>query len=565
MVMTRFKILGICSVLLFGGCSSDPALQKVNTLAEEGKSYMDSESSYQRSLASKGDPRLLKQINVSFRHTPIYLAVKKVSKQTGIPFDTTFAPSKNYRVTTNFTGTVGDFLLMINRQTGVDYRYRDGYLRVFNKEYIDKEYRAKSCHDKGAKRFEVSLRHVPPRKVMDYFVDERGFSVSYDTKYYNLSGNKNNLRPANKVDFFYKGCDEFEAISKFAKANDIEVKFTGSRSFELRDYKTMKLDVPSYFTMSFKSGSNSIGETKGTGTELTEKEDYMKELQDMISTYMSPLGKAFLSKRGYLVVTDKPSAIREIKNIMLKETKAQQTMDLSISIIRVDVNDDFSNGVDWGSALSALGQSLDVRNLNLGLNYADLVQGGLSISGIANNQQQVVKFLSKYGLAKVAREYHVKTRSGILSTFKAVDKIPYVTTSVTQDGTTAQTSAEAKEVEAGIIINVKPTLSQDNELVNFSIDITVSEYTGDKTFEVNGGQFILPQISTNRVQVPASVSMNRTIVLTGLKLRNATTDREGVPMLSKLPHVGGLFGYNQEVGKTSEFLIMLTPTQDKRF
>jgi len=564
------KSLGLLSTVIFAvfmatGCATDPSMKKLDSLSDEGRTYMETEPSYQRMKASRGDPRLLKKVNVTFRHTPVYLAVKKVSKQVGMPFDTTFAPSKKYRITTRFSGTVGDFLIMVQKKTGVDYRYRDGYLRVFNTDYIEKEYRAHTCHEKGSSFFELSLRKVPPRKVFDYFINERKFSVRYDTKFFNLSGNKRNLRPANTVDFFYKGCDELEAIKKFAKSNDYDVKFTGKKSFMVRDYETQKFDVPSYFTLDFKSGSNSIGEGDGTGTKLSEKEDYNKELQEMISTYMSPLGKAFLSKRGYLVVTDVPSSIRTIKGLMLKETRAQQTMDLAITIIRVDVSDNFKNGVDWSAVMASVGKSLNIRNLALGLNYADMVSGGFTVSGIAHNQQQIVKFLSKYGNAKVAREYRVKTRSGILSTFKAVDKIPYITTSVTQDGATAQSQTEAKEVEAGIILNVKPTLSQNNELVNFSIDITVSEYTGDKTFKVQGGDFVLPQISTNRIQVPASVSMNRTIVLTGLKLKNGATDREGIPELSRLPHIGGMFGYNSEEGKTSEFLIMLTPTLDKRF
>jgi len=102
-------------------------------------------------------------------------------------------------------------------------------------------------------------------------------------------------------------------------------------------------------------------------------------------------------------------------------------------------------------------------------------------------------------------------------------------------------------------------------MVNFAIDVTVSEYQGDKTFNVSGGQFVLPQIASNRIQMPASVPVNQTVILTGLKLRNASVDRGGVPYLSKLDGFGGLFGVNNEGASTSEFLLVVTPKIARRY
>lgn len=564
----RNMIYGVSAILLsltFGitGCVSPQ--KRVSDLENKRSLAVQSEASYKSSLLNMQEPKLGKHISINFKNTPAYLAVQKVAKSVGLKFDTTFAPSSEYRVTTSFSGTVDEFLDVVYRQTGVQYKYRNGLLGVFNKDYVTKEYRAKSCSEKGAKKFEIALRNVPPSKVFDYFIENRDYGVSYDTKYLNVSGNDIEKKTVNNVNFFYKGCDEREAISKFAKATDLSAKFTGKNAFVVQDYETIKLDVPSYFNLKFQSSGSGIGDGDQSGTNLTEEEDYQKELQDLVATYLSPDGKAFLSKRGYLVVTDRPSNIKEIKGIVQKEVRAQQSMDLSISIIRVDVNDDFKNGVDWSVALQELGENLNIRNLNMGISYADAVEGGLTISGISNNKEQIIKVLGKYGNTKIVRDYTVSTRSGILSTFKAVQKIPYITTSVIQNGTVAQTVAEAKEVEAGLIINIKPTLSQNNEMVNFAIDVTVSEYQGDKSFNVDGGEFLLPQIASNKIQMPANVPLNKTVILTGLKLKDSSANREGIPYLSNLDHVGGLFGVNEEAGQASEFLLVVTPKVARRY
>jgi len=569
-----YSVCGATSVLFalslgITGCASPqtPAQTLQGTMDDRDKA-VSVEKSYQRTSMNMTEPKLGKRISISFKNTPAYLAVQKVSRNVGLKFDTTFAPSSEYRVTASFNGSVEDFFNLVYRQTGVEYKFRNGLVSVFNKDYIEKEYRAGSCHDKGAKKFEIALRAVPPSKVFDYFIENRNFSVSYDTKYSNVSGNELDKKAINNVSFFYKGCDEREAISRFGKANDLSIKFNGAKSFVVKDYEMAKLDVPSYFKVKFDSSGAGLGDAEGgggSGSSVSEEEDYQKEMKDMVSTYLSPLGKAFLSNRGYLIVTDRPSNIKEIKSIIQKEVGAQQSMDLSISIIRVDVSDDFKNGVDWSTALAELGRNLDIRNLSLGMGYAGAVEGGLSVSGIINNKQQIVNVLSKYGNAKIVRDYSVSTRSGILSTFKAVQKIPYVTTSVIQNGQTSQTVAEAKEVEAGLILTVKPTLSQNNEMVNIAISATVSEYLGDKAFDVGGGQYLLPQITSNEIQMPANVPINKTVILTGLKLKNSAVNREGIPRLSKLDTVGGLFGLNEEVAEASEFLLVVTPKVARRY
>jgi len=564
-----FQTVAVVLLLQFlNSCANTPHTT-MEQLIQKRTSQSQDEQSYLNSLGNMTDPKLGRHISMNFKNEPIYLAVRRVAKAVGLKFDTTIAPSSEYRVTASYNGTVAGFLDLAYRQTGVEYKFRNGLLGVFNESYITREYRTIGCGTKGAKKFEIALRSVPPSKVFDYFIENRDFSVTYDTKYSNVSGTETSKKSVDSVNFFYKGCDEKEAITRFGSANNLAIKFTGEKSFTVKDYEMAKLDVPTYLKLKFDSGGAGIGGEEGgggtSGTTLTEEEDYEKEMATMVSGYLSPDGKAFLSKRGYLVVTDRPNSIKDIKKIVQKEVVAQQSMDLSISIIRVDVSDNFENGVDWNLALNELGRNLDIRNLTSSLNYTGSVEGGLSISGIVNNKSSILKVLSKYGNAKIVRDYSVSTRSGILSTFKAVQQIPYVTTSVIQNGQTAQTVAEAKSVEAGLILNVKPTFSQNNEVVNFAIDVTVSEYDGDKVFIVNGGEYKLPQISTSKIQMPANVGINKTVILTGLKLKNGEINREGIPRLSNIDTIGGLFGSNIENAQASEFLLVVTPKVSRRY
>jgi len=560
MKMKKVAVLvGVTLAVLFTGCGNNQL--KMDALGKDRVKMLEGERSYQSSIAPQQNPKLYKKVTGSFFKTPVYVAMKKIAKKAGLHFDKTFAPSNKYRITTIFNGTVEDFLHVIKKQSGVDYRFSNGMIEVFNKNYIEKQYRSKRCGGKGQGAIKIDLKSVPPRKVFEHFSKRFKIDISYDEKFFNVSGNKTSLKALPSVSFKYRGCDPREAIVKFAKANDLDIAFSGKNEVVVRDYKTAQLDIPTYYKSKFQSTGGSIGNGNDqAGNTLSENLDYQKEIESLISTYLSPEGKAFFSNRGFVTITDVPSAVNSLRNILRKEVNSQEPIHLSISIIRLDLNDNYEQGVDWNIALRGLGKGLNIRDLSIGTSYAGGITGGLEVGGISNNKDQVLKMLSKYGKTKIVRDYSGRTRSGILSTFKSVRKIPYVTTSVINNGTTTERVAEAKEVEAGIIINVKPTLAQSNELVHLAMDAVISEYLGDKKFNVGGDEFLLPEISSNHIQMPVTVRMNHTVILTGLRLRTTKGSNEGIPELSRQPIVGGLFGKNSQEASISEFLILVTPT-----
>ena len=562
----------IGSICLLGlallGCA-----RTVNDIEATNKASFSKESSYIKAIKGSNEAKNLAQrkIKANFIDSSVYYAVSQIAKAEGIPFDKGFRPASDYKVTMNYKGTLGGFLDLIYNETGIQYRYRNGLLSVFNKKDVEQGYKPRGC-GKGSRRINIALNDVEPSQVFKHFSKKYGFNFSFQTRFYNLGTSNGNKEAMRNVSFYYKGCDRMDALRRFIRANDLTMKITSKNNVQVMDYVIAELDLPTYYNIDFSSSDGGIGDGgeggSGTGgSSISTKENFKEEFMAYIKQYLTPgKGQVYPSGRGYLTIMDKPSVVREVRKLVRTERRRQGAIDLSVSIIRVDTKDELSMGVDWNKALTSIADKWGFQTLVASVNSADKVGGGLSIGGTKDGLSQLVKALQTYGNTKIVRDYHIKTRSGILSTFKAVDQIPYITTSVVTSNGTSEISTEAKIAEAGLVINIIPTLSSKGEIVNLATNIKVSEYQGDKIFNVNGDEFKLPKISSNTLDMPARVHMNESVILTGLKLKKGSMSKEGVPGLSQAGGLmGGLFGYNQQDVGVAEFLIVVTPKSVVRY
>ena len=100
-------------------------------------------------------------------------------------------------------------------------------------------------------------------------------------------------------------------------------------------------------------------------------------------------------------------------------------------------------------------------------------------------------------------------------------------------------------------LTIRPTINPDG-YVNLQVLQEVSTAT-DAT------QFGAPIISTREASTHLFVRDGRTAVLGGLVSRQTDRVRSGIPILSRLPLIGGLFGSTTDKETSSELFLFLTP------
>ncbi|MGH7538351.1 MAG: type II secretion system protein GspD, partial [Gemmatimonadales bacterium] len=105
--------------------------------------------------------------------------------------------------------------------------------------------------------------------------------------------------------------------------------------------------------------------------------------------------------------------------------------------------------------------------------------------------------------------------------------------------------------DVGTRLTVRPTINQDG-YVSLLIQQEVNQATSEVAFDA-------PVISTREASTQVLVRDGQTIVLGGLRDRQRDVTQSGVPFLSSLPLIGGLFGSASRRTSETELYLFLTP------
>jgi len=105
--------------------------------------------------------------------------------------------------------------------------------------------------------------------------------------------------------------------------------------------------------------------------------------------------------------------------------------------------------------------------------------------------------------------------------------------------------------DVGTRLTIRPTINQDGY-----VSLAVQQEVNAATSEV---QFDAPVISTREAVTQVLVKDGQTIVLGGLRDQQRERTQSGIPILSALPIIGGLFGSADRRKTETELYLFLTP------
>ncbi len=105
--------------------------------------------------------------------------------------------------------------------------------------------------------------------------------------------------------------------------------------------------------------------------------------------------------------------------------------------------------------------------------------------------------------------------------------------------------------DVGTKLTVRPTINQDGY-----VSLLIQQEINQATSEV---QFDAPVISTREAVTRVLVRNGQTIVIGGLRDQQKDVTQGGVPILSRIPLIGGLFGRADRKANRTELYLFLTP------
>lgn len=126
-------------------------------------------------------------------------------------------------------------------------------------------------------------------------------------------------------------------------------------------------------------------------------------------------------------------------------------------------------------------------------------------------------------------------------------------------------------IQTGIVLNLRPRLSEDGSEVTMQVETIVSSVNAAESISKGGnaGPLLAPVVENRQVQSFVRVADNTPFIVGGLIATDKRNTSSGLPFVSKIPYLGKLFKRTAKVDDKREVIVVLTPhvinTGDKSF
>ena len=224
---------------------------------------------------------------------------------------------------------------------------------------------------------------------------------------------------------------------------------------------------------------------------------------------------------------------------------------IEASIIEVTLSDDLKYGLQWAfSDTHRRGPGTGVVGA-----LATGATGGFSytLKDTLGNMRVTLNALAAKSLIKVISSPSLMVLDNQVATIAVGTQQPVRTGETTNPSIVGnQTTTTYQYKDTGVQLQVQPSVNS-GDLVTMDIMQSVTD-VGDEDTVTGQRAFLQRQISSK-----VAVRSGEAIVLGGLIKDNATSGRSGVPLLSSIPILGGLFGTTATTSGRTELLVVITP------
>lgn len=284
---------------------------------------------------------------------------------------------------------------------------------------------------------------------------------------------------------------------------------------------------------------------------------------------------------GIITVTATKKQLNRVAEYidLLKERLHKQVL-IDVSILSVALSTSNKTGVDWSKfQLSINSTSMFNNSNNLNAYHKEpYAQVGASDSltgnsAVMNNLTVVndavfsisglVDFLASNGDTRVVSSPKVLTMNNQQALITVGDninyRVPEDTTNTATTTTTLTTTYTNYSIFIGILLNITPEISEDNEII-LRINPSVSnfKYSDDDTRTTNPRE-IAPDTTEKKLSTVVKVKDGSTIILGGLIANTKGKEASNVPVLSSIPLLGEAFKHSADTISTTELVFVITP------
>ena len=268
-----------------------------------------------------------------------------------------------------------------------------------------------------------------------------------------------------------------------------------------------------------------------------------------------------------------PEHFSEI-NTLLDEYIDRPARQIFIEGMVLEINEDGLKdlGIDWNlsnipNGITSINAGVANANALPAADNLSAVLAGIDLSRPFSNASDWLlgmnlRALIQDGHAEILSRPSVLTLNNRQSTIRVGQDIPIATS--TSGITNADTlSFNFTYLPTGIMLNVRPRISEDGEEVSMLIDTIVSSTVPGADLQIRDANNTLlasaPTISSRRVQTYGRIPNDTPFIIGGLVNKEHHKVVDKVPLLGDIPFIGDLFKSEYNSSSRTEVIIVLTP------
>jgi general secretion pathway protein D len=251
----------------------------------------------------------------------------------------------------------------------------------------------------------------------------------------------------------------------------------------------------------------------------------------------------------------------------------QRQVLIEATIAEVRLSDRYQAGIDWSLVTSDPNTATTQDLLGGNLGTTPFFSFNLAESIDGNPLNLTLKALETFGDVKVLSSPKVMAINNQSALLKVVDNEVYFTTEVEAvPGSVNQNSlvtvdTDVNTVPVGFVMSVTPFIDS-NEVVTLNVRPTISriiDFVRDPNPELAeaGVTSEIPVIQVREIESVLKIENGDTAVIGGLMQDQIDKSTTGVPLLSSLPVLGGLFRFQDDQYVKSELVIFIRPVVTK--
>jgi general secretion pathway protein D len=271
------------------------------------------------------------------------------------------------------------------------------------------------------------------------------------------------------------------------------------------------------------------------------------------------VGISAVEESNSLLVRASPAQWESIRRAIDRLDSMPLQVHIEAQVVEVKLTGELSYGVSWffGNDIPAATRP-QTNALNDWTNSGTAIRpsGTSSFTFLGPSAQAILTTLDNVSDLRVLSAPSVLVRNNVEADFSSGQQIPVASTILNNTGNSnnENTYSQVQFRQTGVSLKVKPRISSNGMVfMEVTQDVSTPSATGP---EIGGNV----SVDNNKLHTEVAVQSGETIVLAGLIKTDQSKGSSGIPYLSRIPIIGGLFGTQNRTDNRQEVLVLITPT-----